>query len=227
MGTLAGWVGRGRVRTRPPSLIHPKAARRWPRNAPLDFRRLVGEEAWARLPLAVRQRFGVHRLDEEVVYGGEMVVRASRLGRWMAQACRLIGTPLAPFTGERVPMRVVVRMEAAGVVWDRWYGFPGRPQMLVTSRKQLGRAGELLEVARGGLGMRSEITVEGGALHFRSQGYVWVLGALVLPLPTVLTPGAAHVVHEDLGGGRFRFAMRFVHPWFGETVFQEGVFADP
>ncbi len=215
MSVLAGWVGRQGVR---PALSPPTC---------LDFRRLVGEAAWSRLPLAVRERFGVHRIGGEVVYPGEMVVRASSFGRWLAQACRLIGTPLAPWTGEAVPMRVVVRMEARGVVWDRYYRFPGRPEMLVGSRKQLGRAGELLEVARGGLGMRSEVTVEDGALHFRGKGYVWVLGRLVIPLPGLLTPGAAHVVHEDLGDGRFRFAMRFVHPWFGETVFQEGVFVDP
>lgn len=216
MGTLAGWVGRHGARPKPAS--PPRA---------LDFRRLVGEAAWSRLPLAVRERFGVHRMGEEITYPGEMVVRASRLGRALAQACRLIGTPLAPWTGEAVPMRVVVRMEARGLVWDRWYGFAGRPEMLVSSRKQLGRAGELLEVARGGLGMRSEVTVEDGALHFRCRGYVWVAGPLVVPLPLLLTPGEAHVVHEDLGGGRFRFAMRFVHPWFGETIFQEGVFVDP
>jgi hypothetical protein len=214
-GTLAGWVGRHGVRPAPAT---PRV---------LDFRRLVGEAAWARLPLAVRARFGLHRLGEEVVYPGEMVVRASRVGRWLAEVCRLIGTPLAPWTGEAVPMRVVVRMEAGGVVWDRWYGFAGRPEILVTSRKQLGRAGELLEVARGGLGMRSEVTVEDGALHFRGKGYVWVVGPLVVPLPSLLTPGAAHVVHEDLGNGRFRFVLRFVHRWFGETLYQEGVFVDP
>ncbi|RYF92810.1 MAG: DUF4166 domain-containing protein [Caulobacteraceae bacterium] len=220
MGTLAGWIGGHGIRP-----ARPRGRLATPRR--LDFRRLVGEAAWSRLPLAVRERFGVHRIGEEITYPGEMVVRASRPGRWLAQACRLIGTPLAPWTGEAVSMRVVVRMEERGVVWDRYYRFPGRPEMLVTSRKQLGQAGELLEVARGGLGMRSEVTVEDGALHFRGRGYVWVAGPLVVPLPSLLTPGAAHVVHEDLGGGRFRFTMRFTHPWFGETIFQQGVFADP
>ncbi len=220
MGTLAGWVGRYGVRP-------ARRRRQLATPAMLDFRRLVGEAAWSRLPLAVRERFGLHRVGEEITYPGEMTVRASRFGRLLAQACRLIGTPLAPWTGEAVPMRVVVRMEAGGVVWDRWYSFAGRPEVLVTSRKQLGQAGELLEVARGGLGMRSDVTVEDGALHFRGRGYVWVLGPLVIPLPTILTPGVAHVVHTDLGGGCFRFAMRFVHPWFGETIFQEGVFVDP
>ena len=43
----------------------------------------------------------------------------------------------------------------------------------------------------------------------------------------LLTPGAAHVVHEDQGGDRFRFTLRFAHPIAGETFFQTGVFLDP
>jgi hypothetical protein len=34
-------------------------------------------------------------------------------------------------------------------------------------------------------------------------------------------------VHSDVGDGRFRFTMDFHHPWFGRTLFQDGVFADP
>jgi hypothetical protein len=197
-----------------------------PRGAP-DFRGLVGEAGWARLPLAVRARFGAHAAAETVVYEGAMAVRATGLARLLAQACRLVGTPLAPWTGEAVPVRVTVRLDGRGLVWDRLYHFDGRTPALVTSRKQVGRDGELLEMARGGLGLRSVVSEEGGALHFRGVGYLWAVAGLRIPLPTVLTPGAAHVVHEDLGGGRFRFTMRFVHPWLGETVFQEGVFEDP
>jgi len=215
MGALAGWLPGHIVRKAPPSPT-------------LDFRALVGEAGWARLPLAIRHRFGpdAHQLGEETVYQAPMVVRATRLARWLAQACRLFGTPLAPWTGEAVPVRVTVRRDARGLNWDRLYHFPGRRPLLVTSRKQAGRPGELLEMARGGLGLRSEVTVENAALHFRGLGYVWTLGPLTLPIPTLLTPGAAHVVHEDLGEGRFRFTMRVVHPWWGETVFQEGVFED-
>ncbi|HYE46086.1 MAG TPA: DUF4166 domain-containing protein [Caulobacter sp.] len=213
MGALAGWLPGHGVREARPSPA-------------LDFRRLVGEAGWARLPLAVRHRFA-HRAGEEVAYEGRMVVRATWPARWLAQACRLVGTPLAPWTGENVPVRVLVRMEAGGMVWDRLYHFPGRPPVLVTSRKQEGRRGELLEMARGGLGMRSEVTVEDGGLHFRGRGYLWALGPFALPIPAWLTPGQAHVIHQDLGEGRFRFTLRFTHPWLGETIFQDGVFTDP
>ncbi len=195
---------------------------------PVDFHRLLGGPAWRSLPYAVQQRFGPAAHLRPVRYCGEMVVRASAFGWLIAQACRLLGTPLAPWTGEAVPVAVDVYTDAEGaLVWDRTYAFQRRGQVKVTSRKVLGRHGELMEVIHGGLGMTLSLTAEGGALHFRSIGYFFQIGGLRLPIPGLLTPGAAHVVHEDQGGGWFRFTLRFVHRLAGETFFQTGLFRDP
>jgi len=35
------------------------------------------------------------------------------------------------------------------------------------------------------------------------------------------------VEHRDEGAGRFRFTMAMVHPWWGLTIHQTGVFNDP
>lgn len=195
--------------------------------ARIDFMRLVGRRAWGELPAAVRARFGPdsHR---HVSYDGEMVVRASALGRLIAHACRLIGTPLAPWTGEAVPVTVEVYPHPkGGLVWDRIYGFAGRAPVRVSSRKVMDRHGELMEVVRGGLGMALTVTVEDRALHFRSRYYFVEALGLRLRIPHLVTPGAAHIVHADEGGGTFRFTMRFTHRWAGETVFQDGLFRDP
>jgi len=195
---------------------------------PLDFRRLLGGPAWRSLAAAVQRRFGPAAHLVPVRYDGVMEVRASRVGRWMAQALRPLGTPLAPWTGEAVPVAVDVWTDPRGaLVWDRTYRFAGRAAVTVTSMKKLGRDGQLMEVVRGGLGMMLRVTAEGGALHFRSRGYFLEAAGVRLPIPQLLTPGAAHVVHEDLGGGRFRFTLRFAHALFGETFFQTGVFEDP
>ena len=192
-----------------------------------DFRGLLGEAAWARLPPAVQARFAAGAHAAPCVYAGRMSVRASWLGALFAHACRLIGTPLAPWVGEDVPVDVAVSAApAGGVTWARSYRFEGRAPVGVSSRKVMSRAG-LLEVVRGGLGMRLVVREEAGALMFRSQGYVLQIGAWTLPLPGLLTPGEAWVEHRDLGGGAFRFSLRFVHPLAGETIFQSGVFHDP
>jgi hypothetical protein len=75
--------------------------------------------------------------------------------------------------------------------------------------------------------MRLIASVEAGALRFRSRGYFWMLAGVPIPIPALLTPGEADVIHGDEGGGRFTFAMRFTHPWAGETLFQSGIFEDP
>jgi len=192
-----------------------------------NFRALLGEAAWADLPPRVRARFdaAAHRAPRS--YPGVMDVRLSALGWLFAQLCRPIGTPLAPWNGAGVPVVVHVRSEAGGgIVWERVYARPRRRPLVIASRK-LAVDGGLMEVTRGGLGMRLALSVETGALVFRSTAYVWRLGPWLVPVPDVLTPGAATVSHRDLGDGRFTFSLSFVHPWAGETVFNAGVFEDP
>ncbi|MDO9222254.1 MAG: DUF4166 domain-containing protein [Caulobacter sp.] len=199
-----------------------------PGPAALDFRRLLGREAWDRLPLAVQHRFGPHAEGASIIYDGRMVVEASLFGRLVAQLCRLIGTPLAPWTGPDVPTSVDVHLDhRGGLVWARTYSFYGRAPVLVSSTKLMDADGSLLEVVRGGLGMALTVSVEEGALHFRSRYYFAGIGPLRLRIPDILTPGRAHVVHRDRGGGTFVFSMDFNHPWLGRTLFQEGVFRDP
>lgn len=199
-----------------------------PEPAVLDFQHLLGRAAWSRLPAAVRHRFGPHAEGVSTVYQGRMVVEASGFGRLIAQLCRLIGTPLAPWTGPDVPTSVDVHLDhRGGLVWARTYSFTGHAPILVSSTKLMDVDGSLLEVVRGGLGMALTVTEEDGALHFRSRYYFAGLGPLRLRIPDILTPGRAHVVHRDRGGGTFLFSMDFHHPWLGRTLFQEGLFHDP
>jgi len=188
-----------------------------------DFRKLLGDAAWNRLPGAVRERFDVDAHRTVVIYRGETLVKASRCGRCFAQLCRLIGTPVAPFVGERVPMLVRVFGGPNGVVWERRYEFADRAPVVVRSTKQMDE-GALVEGLNAGLHMRLRVYEECGQLHFLSAGYYFRAGPLRFNLPQWFLPGVTHVVHEDLGAGNFRFTMRTEHRWFGEMFFQDGVF---
>lgn len=192
---------------------------------PVDFRRLLGGPAWRELPAAVQHRFAVTAHLTPTVYEGTVSVRASLIGKLIAQACRLVGTPLAPWTGDGVPVRVDVWGDTdGGLVWDRTYAFADRPVCRVSSKKMMGADGRLMEVVQGGLGMTLALSVEAGALHFRSTGYFFTAAGRRIPIPGLITPGRAHVTHEDQGGGWFRFTLGFVHPLLGETMFQTGLF---
>src|SRR5262245_58070589 len=88
-----------------------------PRSSSAEHRGLrgvLGEAAWHRLPAAVRSRFAEPAIAVDYV-GTFEIVRASRLGRGLAQLCRLIGTPVVPCTGRNVPAVVHVGPRATGV----------------------------------------------------------------------------------------------------------------
>src|SRR5262249_35838819 len=151
-------------------------------------------------------------------YAGVMhTVACTRAGFVIAQLARLIGTPLAPWPACDVPTDIVLKCsaDARGIVWERAYAYPGRAPVLVRSVKRLASDGALLECVGGGIGMRLAVYEAARALHFRSLAYFWQLGPWQVPLPDLLTPGVAHVVHTDLGHGRFRFDMTFTHALLG------------
>ena len=203
------------------------ARRRLPSAAP-DFAALLGSQAWGELPLAIRRRFELSAHHRARAYPGAMQVRASGVGWLIAQAGRLIGTPLAPCAGEDVPVTVLVSPAPDGaLIWDRVYQFAGRPAVTVSSRKATDEQLGLMEMVRGGVGMALSLSVEDGALHFRSRRYVWDVAGLRIALPLAMTPGEAHVAHIDRGGGFFEFTMSFTHPWFGLLFEQTGLFSDP
>jgi hypothetical protein len=208
-------------------LIRAVAAGRADARTP-DFRALLGEPAWAELPAAVRARFDAAAHAAPCIYPGAMDVRMNWLGWLVAQACRLAGSPLAPWPGRAVLVSVHVSCDpGGGVRWERVYAYPGRAPLSIVSMKLAAPDGRLLEVTRGGVGMRLSLGVEAGALVFHSRGYFWRIGPWLAPLPLLLTPGRCTVVHRDLGGGRFHFSLSFRHPLAGETLVNAGDFADP
>jgi hypothetical protein len=200
------------------------------RAAPLDLAALVGAAGWSRLPAAVQRRFGCAHGD--TTYIGHLELGCSRIGGLYALATRLFGGPLTRIRARGVTTTVRVSDDGrGGVVWER--GFH-RNTMLgadhvrtVRSTKQLDREGRLFERTDGGLSMALDVFEERGSLVFQSRGFALVWGRLRLPVPTLLTPGTCRVVHTDLGHGFFRFTLSMVHPLWGQTFHQSGVFADP
>ena len=193
----------------------------------LDLAALMGAAAWARLPAAVRRRFGAGH--GAATYVGRMELRCSPIGRVFAALARLFGSPLSGVTSTAVPTSVRVFDDGrGGMVWERSFHTAGvgLPHV-VRSTKQLGGDGGLVERTDGGLAMALDVFEERGALVFESRRFTLLLGRLRLPVPALMTPGTCRVTHTDLGGGLFRFDLDMVHPLWGHTFHQSGVFADP
>jgi hypothetical protein len=160
-----------------------------------------------------------------------MTLRASACGRWIARLCRLVGSPLPPSCATPVVATVEVAHDAAtgGHRWTRSYALPKRT-FTVESVKTVGPSGRVVERLAAGLRMELDIYARDGELHFVSTGYFFELplrpgrDTWRLGLPSWWPPGCTHVVHRDLGDGRFRFTMTIRHAWLGELFHHDGVF---
>ena len=204
----------------PRELIHARTSA----GARHGLRDVLGNDAWNRLPEAVRERFAA--TAGPVTYAGAFeIVRASPLGRAFARLGTLFGTPVAPRCGANVAARVLVRPHAGGVDWNREYHWADGEMDLVRSTKVVTDGGDLIEKLPMRLCMPLAVHDAGGVLHFISRSYYFDLGCGVhLPLPTFFSPGVTHVEHIDLGHGWFRFTLAVTHPLFGELFLQTGRF---
>ena len=195
----------------------------------MSLKEVLGNAAWMRLPEAVRARFA----DPAQVadYVGEFdIVRASLMGRIIAWACRIIGTPVAPHTGNNVPAVVHVGPSREGVEWCREYRWAGHSPSLVRSTKVVIPDGILVEELPASLCMSLDVHEAGGTLHFVSRAYYFNIAIpgirrrVRIVLPLWLSPGTTHVEHIDEADGWFRFTMTVTHPVFGEMFYQTGRF---
>jgi hypothetical protein len=188
-----------------------------------SIRKAIGEDAWSRLPDAVKARFADDVLCAE--YQGSFdIVRASMAGRFLGHLSRIIGTPIAPYTGTNVAAVVRVFASEGGMVWERTYRFSPFRTCVVSSTKQLDEMGGFVEVLPAGLRMPLRVFERDGILHFVSRSYYFRWFGLRISIPAWLPPGETHVQHIDEGNGWFRFTMTVNHRWLGEVYFQTGRF---
>jgi len=196
----------------------------------LRFAALIGADAWANLPAAVRRRFCKPVTQgRTAVYVGEVTeTQLSVCGRLLAQAARLIGSPFPTSTDRNVPAVVTVTEDFAtgGQIWTRLYarraGFP----QVIHSSKQFGGPTGLEEHVGGGVGMTLTLQAQDGALVFRSHRYFVDILGMRLWLPAVLTPGRLAVTHRECGDGRFAFTLEVTHPRLGRLIRQRALFQE-
>jgi len=195
-----------------------------------NFEALTGKAGWAQLHPAIRHRFSNH--DLRVTYPGALSVQSSLFGLIFAWLLQPFGNPL-PLTRTRT-FKAEVKVFpdiGGGVVWQRNFLHADNSPLRIESVKQLGTDGNLMECIRpgvlGGIGMGLTICEENGALNFASHNYFIVWGKLRISVPLLLTPGRTLVEHIDAGSGQFRFRLTMTHPWFGRTIYQDGIFSDP
>lgn len=201
------------------------------KNADHRFRNLLGDAAWARLPAAIRARFGKRlKGGASVAYRGIVTrMEFAPLGWLLAQGCRLLGAPL-PYDGSSIgqPAVVVVTEDIAGdgQFWVRQYGRSGGfPQVVHSSKRFAGPTG-LEEYIGFGIGMALNVEATNDALLFKSDHYFLKIAGFRVKLPKALSPGALVIGHHDLGDGAFRFSLQLHSKIFGDLIRQDAEFID-
>ena len=193
-----------------------------------SYRHILGRAAWDRLRPEVKQRFSSKpRRGSSIRYEGTMrTIDLSMTGWLFAQACRLIGTPLAPWRGTQVPMSIelIPDEKLRGVAWKRCYQFTPSKSFTVRSTKCKGKQGEFVEHIGRGFSMRLRLSEQKGNLVFTSVAYEIEIWGRTLRIPALLTPGITTVTHEQLTGDYFRFTLSVDHPLLGRTIYQDGEF---
>jgi hypothetical protein len=187
---------------------------------PLDLARMLHPADWGRLPASLRHRFAAGH--GPATYRGALTCERSAIGACFAWASRLFGAPLAAMQATDLPVTVDVRPVGSAVVWTRTLG----TGQVVSSVKLAGPGGTVIERTQGGLGMVLDLSVEDGALVFASRSFFLAVGRWRVPIPALLTPGRCRVEHRGIDAARFRFTLSMVHPLWGTTFRQTGVFAD-
>jgi len=196
----------------------------------LRFCRLLGADAWARLPEAVQVRFAKRMLPGySVSYEGEIVqCRMAPAGWLLAQLCRCIGSPLplSCDTGVAAVATVTEDGIGGGQIWSRMYArHRGFPQVIHSAKRFAGPTG-LEEYLGGGFGIALTVCADASGIAFLSDHYFLRLGPWRVRLPDWLSPGALRIDHQDAGGGRFAFTLSLHHAVLGELIHQVGRFRD-
>jgi Domain of unknown function (DUF4166) len=198
--------------------------------ADLRFRALLTAESWEALPHAVRRRFS-KRLGPgaTIVYTGTATELAfSQLGWVFAHALRLAGgpLPLSRAIGTASVVTVTEDLRSGGQVWTRLYARrSGFPQVIHSTKRFEGATG-LEEHIGYGIGMSLSVSVEDGALVFRSHRYFVAIGRRRWHLPRWMAPGALTVRHIELDAHRFAFTLDIDHPRLGRLIHQRGEFEE-
>ena len=195
------------------------------------LRRLAGEEQWSQLPESVRRRFSKRITPgTPTIYCGEVVLtEMSRAGRVLAFLARLIGSPLPLDNRAAGPCVVTVTEEAGapGQTWTRCFARPSGARQIIRSMKCFRGPTGLEEHVGAGIGMALRVSVDDGALYFRSEDYFLEAGPVRLRLPRLLSPGRMEIVHRQEANGTFSFRLTLTHAYFGRLLRQLAYYRDP
>ncbi len=191
------------------------------------IKRALGE-SWEKLDDIVKRHYEMTPGESSgiVVRGVMDEVYHSALAKLFLIPGRFFGA-LVPYRGRNIPTEVhnwTTDKNSRAMFWHRTLHFPNRPPLIFASRMEHVRNNEIIEYVRYGLGIRMQMSVDAGALVFKSKSYVWRIGGISIPIPTWVILGDAEIIEKAAANDRFYIHFEMNHPLLGKTFSYSGYF---
>jgi Domain of unknown function (DUF4166) len=190
------------------------------------LQKTLGDD-WHKLPLVIQTHYRLQSGQQtHNIVTGIMRVNYPVFVRPMLFITRLMGG-LIDLKGDNMNARVekwVSEDAAQTLFWKRTIQASDGKCTVFASRMEYQQGNELIEYVGGGFGLRLKLSVENNKLVYRSNGHLWQIGKVRIPIPDVLFLGHATIIETAISENHFELDFRINHPWFGETYRYGGVF---
>lgn len=186
-------------------------------------------ESWEELAEIVKQHYDITpgEASKMTIRGVIDQVYHSNIAKLFLLPGRIFGA-LVPYKGKNIPTEVrnwTSENNHKAMFWYRTLEFPNKPPLIFSSRMEYINDDEIIEYVRYGLGIRMKMSVDNGALVFKSRNYVWKVGATSVPIPTWLILGDAVITEKAISDDEFYMDFYMIHPLFGQTFSYSGTFS--
>lgn len=184
--------------------------------------------SWESLDRVVREHYDMTpgTPSSIIIQGTMSEVYHSNIAKLFLLPGRIFGA-LVPYKGKQISTEVknwTTQDNHQAMFWYRTMHFPGKAPVTFKSRMEHTTSNEIIEFVKYGLGLRLLITVENGALIFKSKGYIWNIGNLSLHIPNWMILGDAQITEKAISDTEFFIDFDIQHPLFGKTFSYSGIF---
>ncbi len=186
-------------------------------------------ESWEELAEIVKQHYDITpgESSKMTIRGVMDEVYHSKIAKLFLLPGRIFGA-LVPYKGTDIPTEVrnwTSENNHKAMFWYRTLDFPNKPPLIFASRMEHITDDEIIEYVRYGMGIRMGMSVDDGALIFKSKGYVWKIAGITIPIPTWFILGDAEIIEKEISKNEFYIDFNMIHPLFGRTFSYSGTFS--
>jgi hypothetical protein len=190
------------------------------------MQKVLGDN-WHHLPPVIRRHYQLQ--DDHltaIMVTGTMYVNYPKFVWPMLFITRLMGG-LIDMKGNNMSACVEKWIKADKpdtLFWKRTIHADNGKSTVFSSRMEYQQGNELIEFVGFGFGLYLKLTVENDMLVYRSNGHLWQIGNIKIPIPDVLFLGHATIIETALSDHSFDLDFKINHPLFGVTYSYGGVF---